>query len=199
MLEVAQRLMTIQMQFGQPKCIFTDNGTEFKNSLMEHITDIAKINNPHGTAYYPQGHGSIERKNRDITNMVRKVTEASMDNWPAHCDYIAFCINTRIRNCTQSTPFSLMFGRVPNGFDDFRDCPTSMDFDQSSWETHLERLNRLVHPTISKKVNIAQAIRNEQLDKRRNIGPRFAKTTEPNANIPNKLLLSYLFTNQLKF
>jgi hypothetical protein len=31
MLEVAQRLMTIQMQFGQPKSIYTDDGTEFKN------------------------------------------------------------------------------------------------------------------------------------------------------------------------
>jgi hypothetical protein len=169
MLEVAQRLLAIQYQFGQPKIIFTDNGSELKNKLMRHITDLSKIDNRHGTAYYPQGHGAVERKNRDISDMIRKVIESSKESWPLHCDYMAFCINSRISNRTGSMPFALMFGRIPNGFDDFRLCSTSMKFDQASWETHLERLNRIVHPSIDKKVNLAQVIRNEQLDRSRKI------------------------------
>jgi hypothetical protein len=62
-----------------------------------------------------------------------------------------------------------MFGRIPNGFDDFRDCPLSTAFDQSASETHLERLNKLVYSDIRNKINIAQIIRDESLDTHRKI------------------------------
>jgi transposase InsO family protein len=61
-LEVALHRMAIEHQFGQANIIHTDNGTELKNPLMTNITALFKIDNRHGTAYYPQGHGTVERK-----------------------------------------------------------------------------------------------------------------------------------------
>jgi transposase InsO family protein len=120
-------VMVIQYQFGQANIIHTDNGSEFRNSLMTNITDLAKIDNRFSTAYHPQGHGTIERRNRDITESLRKRASAAMNNWPAHCSYLAYCLNTRINKTTNSTPFSLMFGREPNGYEDYRKCPLTQN------------------------------------------------------------------------
>jgi transposase InsO family protein len=169
MLEVARHLMVIKYQFGQAKIIHTDNGSEFRNSLMTNITDLAKIDIRFSTAYYPQGHGTVGRRNRDISESLRKMASAAMNNWPAHCSYLDYSLNTRINKATNSSPFSLMFGREPNGYEDYRKCPLTQEFNKVAWEHHLAKLNKLVHPSIKKRVDLVKEFQNQLLDTKRKI------------------------------
>jgi hypothetical protein len=78
-------------------------------------------------------------------------------------DFVASALNSRISSVKGSSPFALMFGREPNGYNDYRDEATAT-FNQDEWEKHLQKLNYIIRPTIGQKVNIARIIRRDHFN-----------------------------------
>ena len=61
-----------QREFGLPiKKIRSDNGTKFKNTLVEEFLDDEGIKHEFSTPYTPQQNGVVERKNRTLLDMAR--------------------------------------------------------------------------------------------------------------------------------
>jgi hypothetical protein len=83
--------------------------------------------------------------------------------WPTHLEYVASCLNSRISSVKGTSAFALMFGREPNGFQDYSDEKTNT-FNQDAWEKHMQKLNYLVRPAIEQKVNIAHLIRQDNFN-----------------------------------
>ena len=63
-------------EFGLPiKKIRSDNGTEFKNTLVEEFLDDKGIKHEFSTPYTPQQNGVVERKNRTLLDMARTMLD----------------------------------------------------------------------------------------------------------------------------
>jgi hypothetical protein len=65
-----------QREFGLPiKKIRSDNGTKFKNTLVEEFLDHEGIKHELSTPYTPQQNGVVERKNRTLLDMQRIILD----------------------------------------------------------------------------------------------------------------------------
>jgi hypothetical protein len=63
-----------------------------------------------------------ERSNWTIFSTLIKLSFGLRDNWDAHFPFVHFSINTQISVDTEATPFSLMFAREVNGFQNYQDA-----------------------------------------------------------------------------
>jgi hypothetical protein len=99
--------------FGWPEILLSDNGTEFKNALLNDICEQAGTERRFTTAYHPQTNGLTERMNRTIMGLLRKTVE-TVDDWPLRLPEVILAYNSTPVADAQTptdTPFCLMFGR----------------------------------------------------------------------------------------
>jgi transposase InsO family protein len=65
-----------QKEFGLPtKKMRSDNGTEFKNTLVEEFLDEKGIKHEFSTPYTPQQNSVVERKNRTLIDMAKTMLD----------------------------------------------------------------------------------------------------------------------------
>ena len=121
MVEVASVLWSIFADYGLPKIMQSDNGTEFVNRVMSALTETYGIEHRLITAYHPQANGAVERMNGTIQRMLRKHLNAADNRWHAWLPFIQLAINATISTLTGSAPFALMFNCTLNCFADFTD------------------------------------------------------------------------------
>ena len=105
--------------FGFPKIIQSDNGTEFVNKVIKAIAEIARIDHRLITPYHPRANGIAERYIQTATRAIRKQLHSVKKSWDQYVPTIQFMINIKIAAIHGSTPFSLMFGRQYNSFQDY--------------------------------------------------------------------------------
>jgi transposase InsO family protein len=55
------------------KKIRSDNGSEFKNTRIEHLCDDFGIGHQFSPTYTPQSNGLVERKNRTLIDMAKSM------------------------------------------------------------------------------------------------------------------------------
>lgn len=109
---VANVLCQIFGDYGlASQLIVTDNGREYKNSLMASITKTLGIPHRFSTPYYPQSNGCAENAVKIIVNTVRKMCGNDTSKWDTILPAAQLCCNLKIRNRTGSSPFSLMYAR----------------------------------------------------------------------------------------
>ena len=95
---------------GIPAVITTDQGSEFKNKLIDELTKTFNIDHHLTTACHPQANGLDERFNQTLTNTIVKYVESNQKNWDSHLVEVVFVYNTAVQESTKYTPFPAMFG-----------------------------------------------------------------------------------------
>ena len=63
------------MRFGFPKKLHHDQGKGFDNKMLTRLHELSGIQASRTTPYHPQGDGSVERWNRTVINMLKKLPE----------------------------------------------------------------------------------------------------------------------------
>lgn len=117
---VANALCQIFGDYSFPTtCLVSDNGTEYKNTLMASITKTLGIPHRFSTPYYPQSNGCAENAVKIVVNTVRKMCGNDTSKWDLILPAAQLACNHKIRNRTGSSPFSLMFARQ---FPKIQDC-----------------------------------------------------------------------------
>lgn len=76
------------------KQIRTDQGTEYKNEVMQELTKLLKIEHNFSTAYHPQSIGSCEKLHRTLNEYVRAFIDEDRENWDVCCRMCTYCYNT---------------------------------------------------------------------------------------------------------
>jgi hypothetical protein len=117
---VARKIWKVLCEYGLPKIMQSDNGTEFVNALLDSLLEIAGVEHRLITAYHPQANGLVERKNKDISRLLKKLNMSSYIDWDQYLPIVQYALNTSVNRRTGSTPFALMFNRRANDFDDYR-------------------------------------------------------------------------------
>lgn len=184
-LSVAKELFNICCEFGHPQIIQSDNGTEFVNEVIEHLTLLYHWDHRLSTPYYPQGNGLAESAVKSCLTLVRKRFADEPTNWSTMLASIQVGINQSINSLHGSSPFSLMFARALNGFNNFAD----VQFQPLSAEEVSKRIqfiNDVLFTSIQQRSSDTIAKRNKYWNSKSHI----VKALEPGsivmARIPGK-------------
>jgi transposase InsO family protein len=108
---VAKELVKIFGDFGIPVIMQSDNGTEFRNSLLANISKSLGIERRYSTPFHPRGNGAAEASVKIAVNTIRKMMKSNSHDWCHYLPIVQLCINRHIPYKTQTSPFSLMFAR----------------------------------------------------------------------------------------
>ena len=97
-----------------PRYILSDNGTEFKNQLMDQVLQQLRIVHIFSAPYHPQSDGKLEVFHKYLKPTLKKLCK----KYPANCDKYLNQVLTSYREtpnlATVETPFFLVYGRDPN-------------------------------------------------------------------------------------
>lgn len=163
---VAIKLVKLFCLFGFPKIIQSDNGTEFKNKLIDLICVKSKIDHRLITPYHPRGNGLAERNVQTVTHMLRKLIKGNKREWDQYIDLVQLYVNNNINKIHLSAPFHIMFGRKANELKDYSNVDLSnANIKSNEFFNHMQTI---VIPAIHKRMTETQKATKDNFDANRN-------------------------------
>lgn len=169
---IASTLFLIFSDFGFPKIIQSDNGTEFVNAVVKELLLRCNVAFRNVSPYHPRANGLAERHVRTTLQVLRKMLASPDGDWALHLPAVQVVINAKVHALHSSTPFSLMFGRPLNALADYTDVHAA-PLSPSALASRMKILTDLVFPTINEKAAGAQASVRQRFDASNNITDGF--------------------------
>ena len=99
--------------YGTPKVLLTDNGTQFTATFFRNVCRILKIRKVFTAEYHPQTNGQAERFNRTIVAAIRNYVSESQRDWDEWLGPLTYAYNMQVHRSTGTTPFDLVLSRHP--------------------------------------------------------------------------------------
>jgi hypothetical protein len=112
--EVSQILWNFFGEYGPVKEILTDCGTEFKNELVEKLTNSFAIVHKTTSPWSPRTNGLVERFNFLFVESLRKVVDDDSENWVKYVPFVLMAFRSKVSSTTKFTPYRLLYGREMN-------------------------------------------------------------------------------------
>jgi hypothetical protein len=100
---------------GIPCILHSDNGSEFRNSLVEAFIDNNSIEFRHGKPYKPSTQGKVERGNRILKVAIRKLQAQSnyTKSWYDVLFEATMAINNNFSTTHKRSPYEMVYGQKP--------------------------------------------------------------------------------------
>lgn len=99
--------------FGIPKIIISDNGTNFCSKEIEEFYKIMGIQHRKCSIYYPQSNGLLERVHRTLKESISSLSEKTFE-WSERLLTFKIYYNNSVHSVTNFAPSELFFGRTLN-------------------------------------------------------------------------------------
>ena len=97
-----------------PLYILSDNGMEFKNSLMDQVLQQLEIDRIFSAPYHPQSNGKLEVFHKYLKPTLKKLCKKDPSNWDISFNQVLASYRVTPNLATAETPFFLVYGRNPN-------------------------------------------------------------------------------------
>ena len=97
-----------------PQYILSDNGTEFKNSLMDQVLQTLGIDRIFSAPYHPQSNSKLEVFHKYLKPTLKKLCEKDPANWDKYLNQVLASYRIIPNLATAESPFFLVYGRDPN-------------------------------------------------------------------------------------
>ncbi|OXA46889.1 Transposon Tf2-6 polyprotein [Folsomia candida] len=97
-------------RYGAPKCIISDNGSNFINKKMKKLCKEWSIRHATISAYHPIPNRS-ERTNQDLVRMIATFIESTHGKWDENIQKFALVLRSMVNDTTQVSPAILNLGR----------------------------------------------------------------------------------------
>ena len=97
-----------------PRYILSDNGTEFKNNLMDQVLKQLGIERIFSAPYHPQSNSMLEVFHKYLKPTLEKLCEKDPSNWDKYINQVLASYRVTPNLATAETPFFLVYGRDPN-------------------------------------------------------------------------------------
>jgi hypothetical protein len=100
------------LRYGLPRCLISDNGTQFISNVMQQITFCLNIDHKFTPVYHPSAN-PVERRNRDIKTQLAILLGNDHGQWPTKLPAVRFAVKSTQCQGTGYTPAYLlvMFAR----------------------------------------------------------------------------------------
>ena len=97
-----------------PRYILSDNGTEFKNNLLDQVLKQLGIERIFSTPHHPQKNRKLEVFHKYLKPTLKKMCEKDPSNWDKYINQVLASYRGTPNLATTETPFFLVYGRDPN-------------------------------------------------------------------------------------
>src|SRR3989338_4323417 len=97
---VARSLVKIYSDFGIPKILQSDNGTEFVNQIMDELKNNCGFEQRTISSYYPQSNGAAENAVKQVKTLLKKMSNGDYTHWCLRMPAIQMALNAELRNDT---------------------------------------------------------------------------------------------------
>lgn len=146
----------------------TDQGTEYRNEVLDQICKLLEIKQTFSTPYHPQSIGALERNHRCLNEYLRSFTNVHQTDWDEWIKFYAFTFNTTPHTEHNFTPYELIFGRkaiLPHDLESNR--PTlepiyNLDEYYNELKFRLQNTNKIAHQNLINRKEERQIILNNQ-------------------------------------
>jgi hypothetical protein len=165
---VAHALWDIFSIFGIPKIIQSDNGPEFVNDTIRALVKLTGMDHRLISPYNPRADGKVERSIGTVMGIIKKLLHGTTTHWPLFVPFAQLSFNNKVSSLTNSSPFSLMFGRQVNEMKDYTSAeiqPISLE----DWKAHQEKILSLIYPAISERMRMSKSKMVQSLNKHRRV------------------------------
>ncbi|KAG0862369.1 hypothetical protein G6F15_013545 [Rhizopus arrhizus] len=120
-MTIVKTLIDVFSNYGFPRVLQSDNGGEFVNELMQLLAENAGYDHRLISSYHPRANGVSERWVQSAVKAIKKQVEGAKADWDLYVPSTQLYLNSKYNERTKTPPFTLMFGRNPNDFEDFND------------------------------------------------------------------------------
>ena len=96
-----------------PQYSLSDNGTEFRNSLMDQVLQQLGIDRIFSAPYHPQSNGKLEVFHKYLKPTLKKLCEKDPINWDKYLNQVLASYRITPNLATVELPFFLIYGRDP--------------------------------------------------------------------------------------
>lgn len=115
-ITVAKAVMnSLILVYGVPTEVLSDLGTEYKNEIFAHLTELLKMKHSFSTPHRHQTLGAIERNHRSFNEHLRIYLPKGNHAWDELLKYFIFTYNTTPNTALDMkySPYELVFGKLP--------------------------------------------------------------------------------------
>jgi hypothetical protein len=151
---VCNELLNVICTFGPFKKLQSDHGTEFVNKIMTTIRKHIAFDHALISVFHPRSNGASERAVQSAVKTIKKQIDGNVADWDCKVAPTQLFLNSKYNIRTKSTPFSLMFGRNPNDFEDFsqeKDIKTTRKINDEL-QNKIRHMTEIVYPAIYEQV-----------------------------------------------
>ena len=78
---LARELLQVFTRLGLPKEVLTDQGTNFMSQMLKEMWQLLGVKPLHTAVYHPQTNGLVERFNKTLKGMLRKLVMEKPKRW----------------------------------------------------------------------------------------------------------------------
>ena len=156
---VCHAMLGVFTKFGFPEKILSDNGTQFRSQLTAAFTRMLQITQVFSARYHPQSNGAVERANRTVKTMLRKVVQDNEEEWDRFLPMVIFAYNETPHESTSFSPFELIFGANPRGPLDIlrREIITQDSKDKTAYEIVTNTREEIAYAIKKARDNLEQS------------------------------------------
>ena len=95
-------------QFGVPRELVANNGTQFQNNKLKELCDTYHIKLNFAFVLYPQSNGQLEATNMAILNIIKKNLEQNKGKWAEELPRVLWAYRTTKHSFTGKTLFAIV-------------------------------------------------------------------------------------------
>lgn len=159
-------------RFGCPHSIHTDQGTNFTSNLFLETCHLLQIHKTRTTAYRPMSNGQVERRNRDLLQMLRCVREGNIRDWDVYLPQLCGAIRATVNRNTGFTANRMMLGREVHKPADIAFGVAEANNTERTGSEYVRHLSHVFHEVQA----IAQTcLKRGQEHQKETMTPRFAR------------------------
>ncbi|KAJ8651291.1 hypothetical protein O0I10_013223 [Lichtheimia ornata] len=151
---IARALISVFGDYGFPKVLQSDNGTEFVNTLIKAITEVSGMDHRLITPYHPRANGVAERWVGTVKQGIVKLLQGKSNDWDLYVPTVQLFLNSKHNPLHGSRPYSLMFARQPNKLCDYTNDDTNVSPQQALElrKEDIEQFEQAVIPAIQERM-----------------------------------------------
>jgi hypothetical protein len=146
-LSVARSFWEIICDFGIPKVIQSDNGSEFVNEIVKGLCSLMGVDHRLVSPYNPRANGAAEAHVKVTLNCIRKMCRGNLSNFDLFLPAVQSAINTKPAGVHGNMPSELFFGRPVNSLRSYSDVEDNM-MSESELEERVTVMMDLVFPSV---------------------------------------------------
>ena len=96
-----------------PRYILLDNGTDFKNHLMDQVLQQLGIDHIFSAPYHPQSNGKLEVFHKYLKPTLKKLRKKDPSNWDKYINQVLASYRVTPNLATAETPFFWSMEETP--------------------------------------------------------------------------------------